>query len=166
MTNIRLMRLILALLSVMLLSGVTLTTYMLNEYQRENGEGLDVYIGDSDNKVVTFEDLSLIPGEQCEYTVTITSATNAVYDISLELVELSESSLKNYAYIRAEYGKTVLFDCKLSDIIGTGSAPFTVDFTESDQAELYITYYLPETVGNEAQETDAFFELHIASTLH
>ena len=71
MTKGRFMRIVLIAGSVLILVGVALMTWMLvTENDRNN---IEVYLSDDKTHTIEFENLSLVPGESCEYSVKLKS---------------------------------------------------------------------------------------------
>ena len=94
----KLVRIVLIVLSVMILIGVALTIYMLSTVN--NHDIIKVNIRDNATQVVEFQDLCLIPGEKCEYIISLGSDKADKYNVELAFHETMENTLKNYVNIK------------------------------------------------------------------
>ena len=123
-----------------------------------------VVVEDGETKILKFENLSLVPGEQCEYTVFLEGDNPKAYDVTLDFEELFDLSLKNFAYVRILADGKLLLDELLADAFKNDSIKLHVDFGQDEDVELKITYYLPIEVGNEAKNAEAIFDLRISAS--
>ena len=154
------MRALLVGLSLFISVGVALMAYMIMDSFNTEVMRVDL---DAGGGTVEFENLCLIPGESCEYTVSLESDMASECSLTLDFDEIEEKDLKNYAYARLELNGEVVRDQLLKTLIESGDVVLDADFTESDKIELKIVYYLPAEVGNEAQNAEALFNLKITA---
>lgn len=162
MTKGRFMRIVLILGSVLILIGVALMTWMLiTEIDRNN---IEVYLSDDKTHTIEFKNLSLVPGESCEYYVKLKSENAKKYDLSLDFVETEDKTLKNFAYVKILSKDKVICDELLSSVFENKNIVLPVDFEAATNTELTIVYYLPIDVGNEAKNAEAVFELLIKAS--
>ncbi len=132
------------------------------------GQGEDdeivVDLASEDTQVIEFENLCLIPGESCEYTITLKGEHADRYELLFDFVELEEGTLKNFAFVKIQSGDQVLYDRLLSEAFAQEHLALPVDFDKEQNTELTIIYYLPIEVGNEAKNAGAVFELHVKAS--
>jgi len=155
-------RIVLIVLSVMILIGVALIIYILSTVNNHNI--IKVNIRDNATQVVEFQDLCLIPGEKCEYTISIGSDTSDKYKVELAFHEIAENTLKNYVHIKIETNEEIVCNQLLATLFDNNNITLFVDLTEDKKNDIKIIYYLPEEIGNEAQNAEANFELLITAS--
>lgn len=113
---------------------------------------------------VQFDGLSLVPGNECGYTVVLEYEEKTKCDLKLDFVETEEGTLKNFARVKVMAGDEVLYDELLATAIENDNIVLPVDFRKDKNTELKIVYYLPFEVGNEAKNTEAVFELQLTAS--
>ena len=160
--------LVLALLLTVAIIGATVAFVVVYTDSLHNvfaPATIEIDLDDGGKESIHFENLELVPGGSTEYTVTLKSELDGKYKISLEFKdENTDMKLKKYVYVRAEYeGKTVC-DELLADVLDGDAVTFDFEMNANEDSELKITYYMPETVGNEAENAEAKFELIINYT--
>ncbi len=147
--------LILVGVALMILTGVT---------EANRDDEIEVNLAVEKTQVIEFENLSLVPGESCEYTVRLKGEHAKQYELYLDFVETEEKTLKNFAYVRIESGDEILCDELLATVFEQESIVVPVDFRQDRNTELTFVYYLPVEVGNEAKNAEAIFELHVTAS--
>lgn len=158
MPKSKLMRIILIAGSVLIIVGVSLMGWMLAT-EDERGV-IEVKLEDGKIESLAFEDLTLVPGEECEYIIKLEKSSASKYDLELDFVNTDEEkTLKNYARVKVLANGEVVSDELLADAFDNEKIILPVDFDEGKNTELKIVYYLPLEVGNEAKKAEAFFEL-------
>ena len=157
-----LIRIVLALGSVLIIVGVSLMGWILATEEERNVIKVD--LDDGKTEAIEFESLSLVPGEECEYTVKLKKSGADKYDLSLDFVETEEKTLKDHARVKIMSGDEVICDELLADIFENEDIILPVDFDEGKNTELKIVYYLPLEVGNEAKNAEAKFELLLTAS--
>lgn len=158
MPKSKLMRIILIAGSVLIIVGVSLMGWMLAT-EDERGV-IEVKLEDGKTESLAFEDLTLVPGEECEYIIKLEKSGASKYDLELDFVDTDEEkTLKNYARVKILANGEVVSDELLADAFENEKIILPVDFDEGKNTELKIVYYLPLEVGNEAKKAEAFFEL-------
>lgn len=151
---------ILAVISVLILLGVGATTYILVHSQRV----IDISVAEDSEQTICMEDISLVPGSSIEYFLRFSSEITADYEISLRFAETNSlQTLKDYAFVRLEYGKEVLCDEKLSTLFDWDPITLHMNLSKHGHKSIRMTCYLPETVGNDAQGAEAEFELIVTT---
>ncbi len=162
MPKSRLMRIILIVGSILIIVGVSLMTWMLAT--EEDRDAISVQLDNGKTQSVKFENLSLVPGQECEYTIKLEKVSMDECDLSLDFVETKEGSLKNFARVKILSNGDTVCDKLLADILEGEDIILPVDFSEDKNTELQILYYLPIEVGNEAKKAEAVFELRLTAS--
>lgn len=151
-------------LCVLILVGTGITAYsLLNPTKGTTMIRLDLTEG-AGGKIVTFSDLTMIPGESSKYCLLLSSEVEDEFEITLHFSEIDDKLLKEFAYVRIENGDELLCDKRLSEVLLGEPLTCTRKLSNKTEADIRITYYLPEDVGNEAQGTAAEFELMITAS--
>lgn len=152
----------LLVMSTIILLGVALTVYFMITTDTHI---IEVSVKPDETNAIEFEKLYLRPGESCEYTLSLISEYEQAYSLVLQFEDRKpDMTLKNYAYLRMEKDGEVLCDTRLSELFERERISFAIDFTDGTKNEIHIVYYMPEDVGNEAQNTEADFKLLVKAT--
>lgn len=154
-----LMRVILAAASALILIGVSVMGWALANKIDKNV--IEVKPEEGKTRVVEFESLALLPGEECEYTLILEKADLERYQLKFDFVETEEKTLKRFACVKILANGEVLFDDLLATAFEREDILLPVDFGENRNTELKIVYYLPLDVGNEAKNAEAIFDLQL-----
>lgn len=163
MTKKMLMNISLIALSVMLLLGVSLTVYVL--ITGNDSRIIDVQISDGKTETVEFKSLNLLPGEEVVYTLALSGEKAEKYSVVLRFAPNDGSqTLAEYVYVRVEMGGKTACDTLLSNALLGDNIDLYADFSGNTNNDITVTYYLPQSVGNEAQNAAASFELLICAS--
>lgn len=163
MPKSKLMRIILIAGSVLIIVGVSLMCWMLAT-EDERGV-IEVKLEDGKTESLAFENLTLVPGEECEYIIKLEKTSASQYDLELDFVDTDEEkTLKNYARVKIFANGEVVSDELLADAFDNEKIILPVDFDEGKNTELKIVYYLPLDVGNEAKNAETVFELLLTAS--
>ena len=162
MTKSTIMRIVLAVGSVLIIVGVSLMGWMFAT-QDERGV-IEIKLENGESESLAFEDLTLVPGEECEYIIQLKKASASTYDLELDFKETEEKTLKNYARVKIFASGEVVCDELLADAFEKEKIVLSVDFDEGKNTELRVVYYLPVDVGNEAKRAEAVFELQLTAS--
>lgn len=164
MTKNLLTRIALIACSVLILTGASLSAYFLISADQKQIVKVEIEDSSVENGVlVPFEKLGLAPGENCGYTLVVDVKDTSQYDLTLAFYEKADGALADYARVRIEVNKEVLRDQLLSELFEDNVLTLHVDLRGKKRERVKITYYLPAEIGNEAQETEAFFELLVSA---
>ena len=163
MARSNVMRIVMVAISVLMLTGVGLATWMLaTEDDRSN---IKVELSEGKTETVEFENLSLVPGESCEYLLELKGINASEYDLKLNFVDTDEeATLKYYARVKIALGEEIVCDELLADVLESDDIVLVVDLAKQKSTELKIVYYLPIEVGNEAKNAEAVFELQLTAS--
>lgn len=151
--------------SLVALVGVVLTIYVFTRDDDRTVIKMD--IADGSTESLAFEHLAMIPGEELEYVLSLDSEINEVYDVTLEFTETEtteDQRLKQFAFVRIEYGNEVICDKLLSAILEDDPIHIPIDLSGIKRQKLTIFYYMPIDVGNEAMGAEAFFDLTLTAS--
>jgi len=163
MPKSKLMRIFLIAGSVLIIVGVSLTGWMLAT--EDERDVIEVELEDGKTETLAFDDLTLVPGEECEYIINLEKTSASKYDLELDFVDTDEEkTLKNYARVKVFANGEVVSDDLLADAFEKEKIILSVDFDEGKNTELKIVYYLPLDVGNEAKNAEAVFELLLTAS--
>lgn len=149
-------------LCVLILIGIGFVTYfLLNPMKDVRIFKLDLESGHG--QVVEFSDLAMAPGEHSMYRLLLTSEFEDTYSVSFSFREKKDRSLKQYAFVRIECGEETLYEKSLSEVFQKETFSCDLLLSRDHTTEVKITFYIPEDVGNEAQNTATDFELIIVA---
>jgi hypothetical protein len=158
----KLMQVAILIGSVLIIIGISLMLWSILTNDERNAIKISLDIGDS--KPIKFEALSLIPGDECEYSVKLQRSRAERFDLSLDFVEIGDGALKDYARVKIIAKDDVVYDELLANTLENKRILFSVDFGEDKNTEFRIVYYLPLDVGNEVKNAEAQFELVLTAS--
>ena len=156
------MRIVLVLGCALILIGVVLMAWMLATDEKRNV--VEVDLDDGETETIGFESLKLLPGEECEYSVTLKRESTKKYNLTLEFVETEEKTLKKFARVKIFANGEVVYDELLETAFEDDAIVLPVDVGTNKNTELKFVYYLPLDVGNEAKKAEAIFELQMTAS--
>ena len=162
MPKSKLMRIILITGSLLIIIGVSLMTWMLAT--EDDRTVIRVSLDDGESKPIKFDALSLVPGDECEYSVKLVEGGSDEYDLKFDFVETGDGALKNYARVKIIVQGNVVYDDLLANSLENENISLPVDFDEDKNTEFQIVYYLPIDVGNEAKNAEALFGLLLTAS--
>ncbi len=155
--KLRWMQISLVIISVLILIGAIWT---LRSCTPTDGENLvKVRLELEETQIVSFENLCLIPGQACDYTVILESDDADECNLTIEFEEMGDGTLKNFAYVRIEANGEVLYDKLLATVFDGEKISLMIDFPQKQNTELTVTYYLPIEVGNDAKNAEVVFQM-------
>lgn len=162
MQKSKLMQIILIVGSILIIVGVSLMTWMLATEDDRNV--IRVQIDEGESKPVKFEALTMVPGDECEYSVKLVKGGTNKFDLKFDFVETGDGTLKNYARVKIIVCDNVVYDDLLVNTLENKNILLSVDFGEDKNTEFQIVYYLPIDVGNEAKNAEALFGLMLTAS--
>ena len=162
MQKSKLMQIILIVGSILIIVGVSLMTWMLATEDDRNV--IRVQIDEGESKPVKFEALTMVPGDECEYSVKLVKGGTNKFDLKFDFVETGDGTLKNYARVKIIVRDNVVYDDVLVNTLENKNILLSVDFGEDKNTEFQIVYYLPIDVGNEAKNAEALFGLMLTAS--
>lgn len=162
MISMRIMRIGIVVLSIFILIGILLM--LLLPSAEENTNVIKVKLDSENSELIEFENLNLLPAQQTEYTVVLKKITDSKYDLRIEFCEIEDKNLKNFAYVKIESDGNIIYNELLKDAFESEGIMVPVNFKEKTNTEFNVVYYMPEEVGNEAQNAAARFELKLTAS--
>ena len=150
-------------LGVLILVGGALVGYYT--FFLKEDEVVYIDLSDEGTETLSFDKLDLVPGEKAEYTVILKSELDGKHKVSLDFKDNNkEMNLKDYAYVTLRLNGTEICNRLLAEVLDGEVFETEIELKANSEAELEIIYYLPESVGNEAENAEADFELNIIYT--
>ena len=150
-------------LCTLIVFGISLSIYFVAS--RDDRNIIDVKLDSSESQSsVEFCALGLVPGKSVEYTIRLTNEVEGEYNITLEFEEEAEQELKKYVFAKIEVGGKIICDSLLADLFNGEKLSFSGALSSDKSRNIKITYYMPDSVGNEAQNAEANFELRITAS--
>ena len=162
MIRSNIMRVVLAVGSIMVIISVVLSAVFLATKEVRNV--ITIKLVNGETECIEFDNLALVPGEECGYIVRFERAVGNDYTLTMDFVELEEKNLKNFARVKIIADGELIYDELLATAFEDENLILPVDFEERKNTELNVIYYLPIDVGNEAKNAEAIFELHVTAS--
>lgn len=165
MTKSRFMQILLIVLSTLIIIGIAIMIWVLVTAESRNE--IKVVLKDGKTERVEFEDLALVPGGSCEYTVKLKGDNAKKYELTLDYIDTTETegrSLADFAYVIIISGDNVVYDSSLASALKDEPIVLPVDFRKALNTELTVKYYLPVNVSSEAENLEAEFALLITAS--
>lgn len=154
-------QILLVITGILIIIGLILMWWSLAS--ANNKDVIKISVEDGLNQSVTFENLSMVPGDSCAYTLRLSSKYADRYTLYLDFEELEEKTLKEFAYVRLQSDGQIIYDQLLKDAFVDDTISIPVDLTQGHE-EIEVIYYLPIEVGNEAKNAEAIFQLLITAS--
>lgn len=141
-------------LCMLIIVGACLSAYFVTHLDRR--EIVHIALDEETEETVSFEDLSLIPGEKTSYTVSIYGDVKGECDVFLSFradtaVMEEKNTLDEFLYVQIAEGDSILYDEPLEGLINNGSLILKKLLEPNEKVDLTVCYYLPSDIGNEAQ---------------
>ena len=163
MSKSQFMRIVLIVSSVLIIVGVGLTGWLVATV--EDTSVIRVSLNENESEAVGFENLALVPGQSCEYTLKLKRGSEPEYDLTLDFVETEDKNLKKFARVQILSGEEIVCDELLETVLDENKTiVLPVNFSEQQNTELKVKYYLPLEVGNEAKNAEALFHLRLTAS--
>ncbi|MBE5731257.1 MAG: hypothetical protein E7350_04845 [Clostridiales bacterium] len=147
-------------LAVVAIFGGMLAIYV-NDAKDSFAESITVDSDGVTETVVSVNDLTLIPTQRKDYTLSLQSEIEGTFDVVLDCEETRDGGMKQFVFVTVKSGDSVVYEGGLSDLLGDTDVMFQVEIDSETAVQLTICYEMPESVGNEAQGTSADFDIHI-----
>lgn len=158
-TKVRTYILIFCIMSAIAVGGILLfnNLSMHDEFQNnitinQNGET---------NELLKFDSLKLVPGESVEYDVNLQSSLNSDFVITLDFVNTKSGGLEKYMIVETSINGDTRTFSMLSLMEGVDIVYNASLFADN---QLKFRFYMPETVGNEAQGKFVKFDVNLLVT--
>jgi hypothetical protein len=142
-----------------------LAVYFIVETTRDYSM-IDVKLKNNrDEYRVEFSRLGLAPGEQADYTVSLKGFRDEECDVFLSFVDMDENlTLKDFVYAKVSINGETVCDEPLRELFEKDRVELSYKFKNGEDYKILISYYMPLSVGDEAQNAEATFDLVITIT--
>ena len=148
--------------SVLIIFGISLMCWILLTEEERNV--IEIQLDYNKTETIEFADLSLVPGESCEYTVKLGKFGADRYDLSIDFVEKDDKTLKDFVRVKLYADGELVSDELLRDAFENEDIVLPVNYATKQNTELTIVYYLPLDVGNAAKHASTDFELRLKAS--
>ncbi len=163
MSKTQFMRIALIASSVLILIGVGLTGWLVATV--DDTSVIRVALDEGETEALAFENLALVPGASCEYTIKLKKGAQEEYNLTLDFVETEDRNLKKFAHVQILSSGEVVCDELLEKVLDESETiVMPVNFKTNQNTELTVRYYLPLDVGNEAKNAEALFHLRLTAS--
>jgi hypothetical protein len=137
--------------------------FAIRLYMRSNDDqSIDVKMEYGETEIVEFEKFGLIPGESTEYTLYLSTSDGSTSHVTMEFSEQDDSPLGDFVRVKILVNDEELCDELLADLFGGNDVTISGDIS-SDEFKVTLVYYMPEEVGNEAENAEAWFNVNITA---
>ena len=151
--------LMLAAFLLMILAAVSLLLYA-NHTQNDLEEKIEIESEGVTKNTLSVKELTLHPSESKVYTVVLKSELEGDFDVKMDYRETKDGGMKPYVNVLIRAGAQVLYEGTLTDLLDKDHLiTFDVSIHADDPLTLTICYSMPESIGNEAQDTFAEFDI-------
>lgn len=113
------------------------------------------------SELLKFESLHMIPGESVEYSVNLQTSLYSDFIITLDFVNTTSGGLEKYVMVETDINGDVRTFSMLSLFEGVN---IVYDAELFENNELKFRFYIPDTVGNEAQKKFVKFDVKLVVT--
>lgn len=151
--------------SVLIITGVGMSAFFMFDMYKDKTV-INVELSEDENytETIEFEYLNIAPGESIDYTLNIDVEYDGEFDIVISFSDNDESlTLKEYAYARVTMGDTEICDVLLKDLFKSDELRISAETAGDKKTTIKITYYMLESVGDEAQNAEANFTVTVTA---
>ena len=147
---------LISIITAMIVAGIGILIYI----HKAGRDSLEIKVrenGETEERLEMFA-LNMKPGEAEEYELILISESEGEYEVSLSFEERESGELKKYVRVEIESGEEKI-EKSLEELLRGEEAKIGVRFEEEKRRQVVIRYKMPEEVGNEAQGTEAKFDI-------
>ena len=152
---------LIAAMSVLILIACGLSTYFLANTDRR--DVIEVELKGDNESFIAFDVLSLFPGDEVSYKVSIGHKEVKDGTITVNFSEEGEGALNEFLNVRIVSEGETLSDMPLTDLL-TKSDGLVFAVKSKRDLDLEVIYYLPLDVGNDAMGASSGFMLSIKAS--
>ena len=138
--------------------------FLLFEPKVMNRDIIKINLGEEGQKVVSFSDFSLLPGEETEYKILFDEVDLSTYDVVLQFKTETDYAAYDFLCVRIIVDGKVLCDRTLSEVFADDPLFLQINPIEDRSVEIKVVYYIPLDTGNEAENMTFDFDLIITAT--
>ena len=158
------MTLVLICSSVIILIGVIVGFATLGHNEERENTTKIAFSEDKTEGAIQFRDMLLHPGESIDYTVLMTNELEGECKLGISFKEhkpnLLANELKKFVYVTVTLdGVTLCENILLEDMFDTEIPLQDCVLEKREPVELHIVFHMPVDTGNEAQYTEALFDV-------
>lgn len=113
------------------------------------------------SELLKFESLHMIPGESVEYSVNLQTSLYSDFIITLDFVNTTSGGLEKYVMVETDINGDARTFSMVSLFEGVN---IVYDAELFENNELKFRFYIPDTVGNEAQKKFVKFDVKLVVT--
>lgn len=110
------------------------------------------------HKIVEVADLKLIPTESKEYEIELNSYTSGDFKITLDYNELKDGGMKDFVDVKIIIEEKTIYEGKLTELF-ENNVSYNLRVESGYSSKILIIYSMAESVGSEAENTYADFEI-------
>lgn len=137
---------------------------MYTLYHGKERDIIHINIDSRESKTVSFQNASMVPGEETGYTFVFDQVDLAEYDVALQFKKTEKTVPCDFIYVRISVDGKVLHDKPLDNFLDNNAVFIHIEPIEDKREEVEVTYYIPLDVGNEAQDIEVYFDLVVTAT--
>lgn len=150
--------------SAIILTGAILTAVVQNYTQNRENTTKITFTEDKTEQTVEFREMLIHPGETHDYSINITNKFEGECKMSIVFDEykpnLLANELKKYVYVTVSLdGKMIAENILLEELFKTTLPEQNCILDADEPLELKLSFHMPREIGNEAEFTEAFFDL-------
>ena len=152
--------------SVIILVGAILTGIVLDYTQNRDNTTKVSFSKNTTEEAIEFRDMLIHPGETYDCSIYITNKIEGECRLNVIFDEykpnLLANELKKYLYVTVTFDGDVIADgILLEELFNTELPVQNCVLDAEDPLELKLSFHMPSEIGNEAEFTEAFFDLII-----
>ena len=152
--------------SVIILVGAILTGIVQNYTKNRDNTTNISFTKDKTEQTVEFREMLIHPGETHDYSIYLTNKIEGECKLSVLFDEykpnLLANELKKYVFVTVMLnGDAIVQNMLLEELFKTSLPEQDCILDAEEPVELKLSFYMPIEIGNEAEFTEAFFDLVI-----
>ena len=151
--------------SVVIMTGVVIGALTLGGFG-DDGVSDIIFSEDKLEGTVEFREMLIHPGETLYHKVLLKNKVEGECTIKINFDEYKPEFLANelqkYVYVTVTLGEgTICENVLLGELFTTELPETNCLLSDKDPLEMNISFHMPEEIGNEAELTEAFFDVVI-----
>ena len=130
---------------------------------RDGDQTIHAEIENGETEVLEFEHFGLVPGESTQYNLYLSTDDGPTKHVTLEFAEAEDSPLADFVRVKVLVNDEEACDELLADLLSGQEITCNADLSSIGELKITIVYYMPDSVGNEAENAEASFNLYITA---
>ena len=152
--------------SVIIMAGVVIGALTLNGIGNEDTTNI-TFSEETLEGTAEFREMLIHPGETKEHTMLLKNKVEGECKLDIAFDEhkpnLLANDLKKYVYVTLTLdGEPICENVLLEEMFNTEIPTVTCNLSEKDPVELKISFHMPIEIGNEAEFTEAYFDVRVS----